>query len=411
MIDIAIAGGGAAGFFAAINIKLRFPHKRVVIFEKGPNILGKVKVSGGGRCNVTHNCYDPVVLSSFYPRGNRELISVFSRFGPKETVEWFANQGVPIKAEKDGRMFPISDDSQTIIDCFVDLCNKLNVDVQTRNGIQSIIRKEDCLEIETERGLQKASKVIFATGSSESVWKMLSALGHHIIQPVPSLFTFNVKHPLIEDLMGLSVPMAGVKLLVSKELTKKFRLKDKDLYQKGPMLITHWGLSGPAILKLSSIAALLLNELNYRFKIAVNFSGMDFQSTLDHLLSLRNSNGKKQIINTPLFDIPSRWWNRIHSLTFKVTEIRWAEISNKDIEQLARNLSEFELNVDGKSTFKEEFVTAGGVDLKEVDFRTMESKIVPGLYFAGEVLNIDALTGGFNFQAAWSEAWVISQSV
>lgn len=411
MIDIAIAGGGAAGFFAAINIKLRFPHKRVVIFEKGPNILGKVKVSGGGRCNVTHNCYDPVVLSSFYPRGNRELISVFSRFGPKETVEWFANQGVPIKAEKDGRMFPISDDSQTIIDCFVDLYNKLNVDVQTRNGIQSIIRKEDCFEIETERGLQKASKVIFATGSSESVWKMLSALGHHIIQPVPSLFTFNVKHPLIEDLMGLSVPMAGVKLLVSKELTKKYRLKDKDLYQKGPMLITHWGLSGPAILKLSSIAALLLNELNYRFKIAVNFSGMDFQSTLDHLLSLRNSNGKKQVINTPLFDIPSRWWNRIHSLTFKVTEIRWAEISNKDIEQLARNLSEFELNVDGKSTFKEEFVTAGGVDLKEVDFRTMESKIVPGLYFAGEVLNIDALTGGFNFQAAWSEAWVISQSV
>lgn len=411
MLDVAVIGGGAAGFFAAINIKILHPDKEVQIFEKSSTCLGKVKISGGGRCNVTHHCFDPVVLSKFYPRGSKELISVFNRFNPQNTIDWFEQQGIRLKTESDGRMFPITDDSQTIINCFVDFCKARKVAIHTRTGIKSITKKDNHFELQTETEVISCRKLVVSSGSSEVFWNLLAGMGHDIIPPVPSLFTFNIINDLIEDLPGLSVPKASVKLNVDKSLLKAFKLSEVDCTQSGPLLITHWGLSGPAILKLSSIAARLLHHLNYQFEIQISFSNLKLEETLEVLMQFKSQNTKKQIINTPLFDIPIRWWNRLHALTFENTYITWSDISKKDLNKLALNLCAYPMKVDGKSTFKDEFVTAGGVNLKEVDFKTMESKIIPGMYFAGEVLNIDALTGGFNFQAAWSEAWVISRSI
>ncbi len=411
MLDVAVIGGGAAGFFAAINIKILHPDLDVQIFEKSSTCLGKVKISGGGRCNVTYNCFDPVVLSKYYPRGQKELISVFNRFNPQNTIDWFEQQGIRLKTESDGRMFPITDDSQTIINCFLDFCKARKIAIHTRTGIKSITKKDNHFELQLESEVIICRKLVVSSGSSEVFWNVLAGMGHAIIPPVPSLFTFNIKNDLIEDLPGLSVPKASVKLNVEKSLLKAFKLSDVECTQNGPLLITHWGLSGPAILKLSSIAARLLHHVNYQFEIQISFSNLKLEETLEVLTSFKSQNTKKQIINTPLFDIPTRWWNRLHALTFENTYITWSDISKKDLNKLALNLCTYPMKVDGKSTFKDEFVTAGGVNLKEVDFKTMESKIIPGLYFAGEVLNIDALTGGFNFQAAWSEAWVISQSI
>ena len=411
MLDVAVIGGGAAGFFAAINIKIQHPEKTVHIFEKSNTCLGKVKISGGGRCNVTHNCFDATALSKFYPRGERELISVFKRFNPTHTIDWFAQYGIKLKTESDGRMFPISDDSQTIINCFLDFCHARNVSIHTKTGIKNIIMHTDYFELVTDTESIQCRKVVVSSGSSEYFWQMLSGMGHTIVPPVPSLFTFNVKNDFIEELPGLSVPRATVKLAVDKQILKQFRLTESECTQTGPLLITHWGLSGPAILKLSSVAARLLHGMNYKFKIRVNFSGKNTEETFAEIMAFKAHNTKKQIINSPMYDIPGRWWNRLHALTFDNTYITWSDISKKELNILAERLSGYELEVTGKSTFKDEFVTAGGIDLKEIDFKTMESKIVPGMYLAGEVLNIDALTGGFNFQAAWSEAWVISQSV
>lgn len=411
MLDVAVIGGGAAGFFAAINITLTHPDKKVQIFEKSSTCLGKVKISGGGRCNVTHHCFDPVILSKYYPRGQKELISVFNRFNPSHTIAWFETHGVKLKTESDGRMFPVTDDSQTIIDCFMDICKARKIVVQTRCGIKSIVKKETYFELHTEQAIIQAKKVVVSSGSSEVFWNMLAKMGHTIVPPVPSLFTFNIKNDLIEDLPGLSVPNAAVKLAIEKAILKQYKLSEADCTQSGPLLITHWGLSGPAILKLSAVAARILHHLNYRFRIQINFSRLKQEETLQFLQNFKSQNTRKQIINTPLFDIPARWWQRLHALTFSSTYITWSDISKNDLNRLAQHLCAYELEVDGKSTFKDEFVTAGGVDLKEVDFKTMESKILPGLFLAGEVLNIDALTGGFNFQAAWSEAWVISQSI
>ncbi len=411
MLDVAIIGGGAAGFFAAINIKEKHPDWKVEIFEKSPACLGKVKVSGGGRCNVTHNCFDPLLLSHYYPRGGRELLSVFNRFNPKSTIDWFASKGVKIKAEQDGRMFPVTDDSQTIIDCFYEACSNLKIKIHLRSGVHAIRKSDKGFEFLVDTHTHRTRNIVIATGSSDFFWKILKDMGHQIVHPVPSLFTFNIKHPVIDGLMGLSVAKAKVKLLPDKSLIKAMRLKENQLTQEGPLLITHWGLSGPAVLKLSSVAARLLNQMAYKFSIQVNFSGLNTEHTLESITKHKTLNSKKLIANTSLFDLPARLWQSIVEFTFGKQDIIWADSSKKELNALAKNLSALDLQVNGKSTFKEEFVTAGGVDLKEVDFRTMESKLVKGLYLAGEVLNIDALTGGFNFQAAWSEAWVISESI
>lgn len=411
MLDVAIIGGGAAGFFAAINIKEKHPGWKVSIYEKSQQCLGKVKISGGGRCNVTHNCFDPKVLSTFYPRGSRELLSVFSRFNPRDTINWFASKGVKIKAESDGRMFPVSDDSQTIIDCFYEACKRLQIDIHLKSGISDIRPTEKGFDLLVGDKTVQCRKLVVASGSSEFFWQRLAALGHAIVRPVPSLFTFNVRHPAIEGLMGLSVPKVQVRLVSDKTTLKSEGIKDSDLQQEGPLLITHWGLSGPAILKLSSIAARWLNRVDYKFDIRLNFVSANQEQTLQKLLQYKELHLKKQMDNTPLFELPSRLWQRLLSLSSDKTEMTWADSSKKELNKLAGMLCALQLKVNGKSTFKEEFVTAGGVALNEVDFRTLESKKVPGLYLAGEVLNIDALTGGFNFQAAWSEAWIISESL
>lgn len=411
MLDVAIIGGGAAGFFAAINIKEKHPDWNIQIFEKSPNVLGKVKISGGGRCNVSHHCFEPRVLSGFYPRGHQELLSVFNRFNPKDTIQWFKTRNVELKTESDGRIFPVSNDSQTIINCFMDLCRRLEIRIHVKHPITSMEKEKTGFQIRSEKSTIQARKVIVATGSSEFFWSVLEKLGHSIVQPVPSLFTFNVKDKILQDLMGLSIANVEVRILADKELIRACKLKAEDLCQEGPLLITHWGLSGPAILKLSSVGARILNTLNYKFRIRINFCGKSFDEALDLLLGLKLKNAKKQMVNTSAFDLPLRFWHRVVELTIENSKKTWADCSKAELGKMAVILSQYEIEVTGKSTNKDEFVTAGGVDLKEVDFKTMESKRISGLYLAGEVLNIDALTGGFNFQAAWSEAWVISESV
>jgi len=411
MIDVAIIGGGAAGFFTAINLKKKHPGLKVHIFEKSKTVLGKVKVSGGGRCNVTHACFSPELLTQFYPRGKKELLSVFRRFNSTQTIQWFKEQGIHLKTETDGRMFPVTDDSQTIINCFLQNCTQLDIPVFTNYAVHSLKKKADFFELTCDGAIIKTKQVVITSGSSDYFWKIIAEFGHTIVPAVPSLFTFNIKHALLTDLMGLSVNPASVKLVIEKDMAKSFGLKENDLEQSGPLLITHWGLSGPAVLKLSSVAARVLNQVGYCFNIHVNFSQQNTEDIFSALQAFKLSNIKKQIVNTPLYHIPSRLWTRLNELTFDRQYLTWADISKREMMLLAENLSRFQLPVRGKSTFKEEFVTAGGVDLKEVDFKTMQSKLVPGMYFAGEVLNIDALTGGFNFQAAWSEGWLISESI
>lgn len=411
MLDVAVVGGGAAGFFAAINIRKKHPRLSVRIFEKSKTVLGKVSISGGGRCNVTHSCFDNRQLITYYPRGGRELLSVFERFAPADTIAWFAGEGVTLKTEPDGRMFPTSDDSQTIVDCFINLCRKLQVAISTNSPVNGIKKKDEAFELEVEGKIVKARHVIIAAGSSQYLWDLLQGMGHHIVNPVPSLFTFNTKNAVLKDLMGVSVKHASVRLMVDREDLKAFRLKSRDIVQQGPLLVTHWGLSGPAVLKLSSLAALLLHKMNYKFRVEINLCPFSAAEVLGQLFKQRKEAPRKQLSNTPLFDITSRMWHNICEHAIGVVEVNWADLSNQQLQQLTESITRLELDINGKSTFKEEFVTAGGVDLKEVDFRTMQSKVVPGMFLAGEVLNIDALTGGFNFQAAWSEAWVISESL
>ena len=411
MIDIAIVGGGAAGFFAAINIKAKNPSLSVVIFEKSKTLLGKVKISGGGRCNVTHACFNPTELVAYYPRGKKELLTVFQKFGPTETIEWFKQRRIELKKEADGRMFPVSDDSTTIVNCFLNECERLRIKVEVGASVQQIKQTTNGFDLVLNNQNVKCRWLIIAGGSSDNLWQQMAELGHTIIPPVPSLFTFNIKHPLLHDLMGNSFSNSTVKLLIDKDLQKQFQLKKEDIQQSGPMLITHWGLSGPAVLKLSSVAARLLHYLDYEFDIAINFAGnYTTDQVLETLIKQKAETPKKQIGNTALFGLTNRFWIRLVE-EFVDKEQIWIECNNKLLLKIAESITNSSMQVKGKSTFKDEFVTAGGIDLKEVEFKTMESKLIPNLFFAGEVLNIDALTGGFNFQAAWSEAWVMAENI
>lgn len=402
---ILIIGGGAAGFFAAIAAAEASPGIRVVILEKGKNVLQKVKVSGGGRCNVTHSCFEPRELVRHYPRGEKALLGPFHRFGPADTVEWFSSRGVPLKTESDGRMFPVTDSSQSIIDCLTGAARRAGVEVRTGQNVSSISPPNEqhptWLVKTQDGGSYFPKKLMMATGSSPRIWQVLESLGHQIVPPVPSLFTFNIKDERISGLAGISVPVAEVKVLDSK------------LSASGPLLITHWGMSGPAILRLSAWGARELHEQGYRFDISVNWLGSTrLHEAADILRSTKNEHVRKQVSNIcPFGDIPKRFWEKSIAAVGISPALRWADLGKKQLNALASAFTEGKFQVDGKSTFKEEFVTAGGVQLDEMNLKTFESKLHPGLFLAGEVLDIDAITGGFNFQAAWTGGWLAGKAM
>jgi len=394
-LKVAVIGGGAAGFFAAIHAAIG--KSDVVVLEKSSKVLAKVKVSGGGRCNVTNGCTDNSILLKNYPRGYRELAGPFSRFSTGDTFRWFGDRGVKLKTESDGRVFPVSDNSQTIIDCLVTAANKSGVKVLTHHTVTGITKNENNFTVLVNGSSIEFDKIIITTGGSSKAefYEFINKLGHKIIHPVPSLFTFNVFQNTFKELMGVSVSHVIIKI------------KDSKYESDGPLLFTHWGLSGPAVLKLSSEAAFLLHEKKYQFDVLVNFlphSGED--EIRDIFENEIRGNPAKKIFNYRLDGIPARLWMKLCSMSGIQEEMKWGDISKKSKNRLISLLIASEIKIGGKTTFKEEFVTCGGVDLREVDMKTMESKVVPGLYFAGEVLNIDALTGGFNFQAAWTTGYL-----
>lgn len=398
---VTIIGGGAAGFFSAIACAEANPDLKVTILEKGKDVLGKVIISGGGRCNVTHACFDPRELTSFYPRGSRELLGPFHKFQPGDTMEWFADRGVELKIEGDNRVFPVTDSSHTIADCLLDMAAAANINVQKGVGVKSFEQVEgDKWLIQTTRGEQiKTDVLMVSPGSSKAIWDQLKKLGHKIIPPVPSLFTFNIKDPRIKGLSGISLPNATVQVAAS------------DLESSGPLLITHWGLSGPAVLRLSAWGARELNDRFYRFPIMVNWVGEEEKDVIADFQQEKKQSGKKRIGNHQHYGIPLRLWKSMVEAAGIKPTATWGDISGKQLKALASELCSSVFQVTGKSTFKEEFVTAGGVDLKDVDFKTFSSRVVPNLYFAGEILDIDGITGGFNFQAAWTGGWIAGNAM
>ena len=392
MYDLVIVGGGASGFFCAIQCAERNPGLKILILEKSRELLSKVKISGGGRCNVTHACFDPKELVTYYPRGQKELLGPFHRFLCGDMMEWLQHHGVETKIEEDGRVFPVSNSSASIVNCYLDLCSKYGIEIITSAGVDQIACTSNHWQVSSGNGKYISKYLLLASGSSPATWSIIKKIGHTIIDPVPSLFTFNIKSKLLEGLAGISVPSAEI------------NIKHHDLDDTGPLLITHWGLSGPAVLKLSSWGARLFNQLNYQFTIEVNWIGMDMEDINEEIRSIKEKNGRKKILS-PLFNIPKRLWQRMARLLM-IEDLNFADLSGAQVESLTELICKCEFRVQGKSTFKEEFVTAGGVHTKEINFKTMESRIFPGLFFTGEVINIDALTGGFNFQAAWTEAYI-----
>lgn len=397
MKRIIIIGGGAAGFFCASN--LDETKYKITILEQNSDVLQKVKISGGGRCNVTHACFDPRELVQFYPRGNKELLSVFTKFQPGDTMEWFDQRKVPVKIENDNRVFPESNSSQTIINTLLNEIQQKKAEVKTQCSVKEIEQREDKYLVKTSIGDFEGDFVIYTTGSSPKSLKIIENLGHKIIPLVPSLFTFNIKDDLLKDLAGTSFEMAETSIP---------KLKTGE---SGPLLITHWGLSGPAILKISAWEAINLAKVKYSFEIEVNFISKDIEDAEALFQNFRQSNPKKTIGQSKIFEITNRFWQRILEVSKVDLNKQVAQISGKEMQTIIENICKKKFQVTGKSTFKDEFVTAGGVDLKEINFKNMSSKVLPNFYVAGEVLNIDAVTGGFNFQACWSEAWLIAQDL
>jgi predicted Rossmann fold flavoprotein len=388
MYDLIVIGGGAAGIFAAICAKAANEHAKVALLEKSAVLLAKVRVSGGGRCNVTHACFDPAQLIQNYPRGHQELRGPFHRFQPRDTIQWFESRGVPLKAEADGRVFPTSDSSESIINCLLNEAKKLGVEIHMRQRIDTITKTDFGFTL----GAYQCRHLILATGSGADGHRWAQALGHTIQSPVPSLFTFNVPTSPLKELSGISVEEA------------ELRIVGTPLVQKGPLLITHFGFSGPAALKLSAWGARTLHEKQYQVDLAINWlPQLTRNQIFEHLTQAKKTSPQKPLQN--IFHLPKNLWKALLN-----DERRLNDFSTKDLQTLSQKLHEDIYQVNGKTTHKEEFVTCGGVTLKEVNFKTMESKICPGLSFAGEILDIDGVTGGFNFQNAWTTAFIAGTS-
>ncbi len=419
MLDVIIVGGGAAGFYAAIQMAELSPELNIAIFERGKTVLSKVKVSGGGRCNVTHGEFSPKELATNYPRGEKELLGPFHKHAPMDVMSFFEERGVPLKIEEDGRVFPKSDSSQSIINCLVGEAERLGVQVLKNSAVKAISKTEEGWQVTTMNKHYQTKKLMLATGSNPKIWKQLENLGHHIVSPVPSLFTFNINDERLKGIQGIST-YASVEVMPKKtfntdkkSLNLKSKIKeDAVLYADGPLLITHWGLSGPAILKLSAWGANLLHDYNYSFRIKVNWlPEYSTESMQAYLKELKEVEAKKTVMRTNVTELPRRLWKRLVEAADIEPDERWADMSKEQLQALAGQLTASSFKVEGKSTFKEEFVTAGGVDLKEINFKTFESKLHPNLYFAGEIINVDAITGGFNFQNAWTGAYIAAQAI
>lgn len=401
-MKLVVIGGGAGGFFGAISCAYHYPGHQVIILEKTRQLLSKVRISGGGRCNVTHACFEPSLLIKNYPRGSRELLAPFYRFQPKDTMDWFNNRGIGLKIESDGRVFPVTDNSQTIIDCLVKETKNLGIEVLLEQSLKRISKnKHNQFELEFTKGeMIVCDRVLMATGSSSAIYSLLQELGHTIIPLVPSLFTFNLPTSPFLDLAGVSLTSTEVSL-------PKFSLK-----QKGPVLFTHWGLSGPAVLKLSSWGARELHTANYETEVILNSLPMYTEHQLrEILLQAKKNRGAKQLGSEPPFPLPKQFWKKILDLARCPEETRWAVLSNQHIQALVTYVHSAKFMLKGKTTYKNEFVTCGGVSLSEVNFKTMESRKCPGLYFSGEILDIDGVTGGFNFQNAWTTGWIAGESM
>ncbi len=401
--SVVIVGGGAAGVFAALRAKEVNPLLSVTLLEAASKPLGKVKISGGGRCNVTTSCMDVSRLVQYYPRGQKELKGVFSRFGPKDTVAWFESRGVRLKTEPDGRMFPVTDDSQTIIDCLLEDARRHHVSIITKARVKTLRRHADHFVVQTPEHQYNAQAVLMASGSSQAGYSVVTALGHKIIPPVPSLFTFTIKDPRLSGLAGISFPHVKGTLDVPGS---------KPIVQEGPLLITHWGLSGPVILRLSAWGARGLYDLNYRAQLWIDFCPDTDQASLQKtLLETKASAAKKQMVNFCPVELPKRFWERLLESLDIAPELVWGAVPQKSLNRLSETLKRCGFQIQGKGEFKEEFVTAGGVPLSEIDMKTMASRICPGLYLAGEIIDVDALTGGFNFQNAWATGWIAGGAI
>lgn len=403
-MKIVVIGGGAAGFFAAITAAEANRDAQVMVLERNRNVLGKVRISGGGRCNVTHACYEPAELAQHYPRGALALRGPFTRFQPRDTVAWFAARGVKLKAERDGRIFPITDNSATIVDCLMDAAKRAGVDIRTNTLISSVIRDASTAQFKItlqDQAKIECNRLLLATGSGAQGWQWAQAMGHTIVPAVPSLFTFAIDDVRLAGLAGVSVERALVQLEESK------------LQQTGPVLITHWGLSGPAVLKLSAFGARVLHDCNYSTGLTVNWlPDLRQDALIDQLHALKQQRGGQKVnAHSPFGSISQRLWQSLCAGAGIFDEQRWAKLPKANLLALADELLRGHYRISGKGQFKEEFVTAGGVDLDEVNFKTMESRIVPGLHFAGEVLDIDGVTGGFNFQSAWTTGWLAGKAM
>jgi len=401
--QLIVIGGGAAGFFCAVNAARMDQSLKVTIIEKGNKLLSKVKVSGGGRCNVTHACFDIAEMSKRYPRGQHFVKKAFHQFFTTDTINWFEERGVKLKTEDDGRMFPVTDSSQTIIDCLLKEANKFGVEIMMNKEVKSLSVENGEWSIKlSDSRLLRADFVCVASGGypKSSMFDWLKELSHTIEEPVPSLFTFNLpKHP-ITKLMGVSIEKAKVKIIGTK------------LEEEGPLLITHWGLSGPVVLRLSAWGARELKERNWEFVISVNWlPEFNEQSLREKFQELRNTNASQKVINKNSFGLPSRLWEFFAEQSGIKNEWRWADLPSTEQNKFIKNLCSYECEVKGKTTFKEEFVTAGGIKLNEVDANTMMSKKIPNLFFAGEVLDVDGITGGFNFQHAWTSGFVAAKRI
>jgi predicted Rossmann fold flavoprotein len=411
--DLVVIGGGAAGFFAAINAAELDAGLRIAILEKGSQVLSKVLVSGGGRCNVTNATFDPAQLVKFYPRGSAELRGPFTRFQPRDTMSWFEAHGVALKTEADGRVFPTTDSARTIIDCLAKAAENAGIQVQVRVPVEGIRRTaawdgtrfevvlRPGAEGRTPGDVLRAKKILLASGGDRGSLQLAQSLGHTVVPPVPSLFTFEIDDERIAELPGLTVDDVRV------------RLPAAGIEQGGPLLVTHWGMSGPAILKLSAWGARSLYETGYRAELAVNWlPGVSQEQARERLAAMRETAPRQRVTHyDPFKHLPQRLWRRLSFAAGVVDLKTWADVSKQQMQLLAHELTDGRFQILGKGEFKEEFVTCGGVELKEVNFKTMESRVCPGLYFAGEVLNIDALTGGFNFQNAWTTAWLAAGAV